>query len=155
LGKEGTYLSKEIMKKKIQFFTEGIKFRIREKSKIRSWVKETIECEGYEQGNLNIVLCNAQYLQGLNHKYLKSKLLTDILTFNFSENNQEIDGEIYISVDRVRENAQLFRQTMKEELNRVIIHGVLHLMGYNDHKEAEVVIMRKKEDFYLEEIKRK
>ncbi len=143
------------MEKKIQFFTEGVKFIIREKSKIRSWVKQTIECEGYEQGNLNIVLCNDQYLQGLNRKYLKSKLLTDILAFNFSENKRDIDGDIYISVDRVKENALLFKQTMKEELNRVIIHGVLHLMGYNDHKEEEVVIMRKKEDFYLAEIRKK
>jgi probable rRNA maturation factor len=99
---------------------------------------------------LSYVFCTDDYLLSLNQQYLFHDTLTDILTFTLSEPRQPVEGEIYISVDRVRENAIKFKNEYDRELLRVIIHGILHLCGYNDHTSAEKTKMRKKEDLYLE-----
>lgn len=137
------------MKREIRFFTEGVDYLIREKGKIRLWVEGAVEKEGYVPGELNFIICTDKYLQKINRKYLNNRLLTDVIAFNFSEREHEVCGEIYISLERVRENAKKYKQTIKMELKRVMIHGVLHLMGYNDHNENEIGIMREKEAYYL------
>jgi len=139
------------MKREIRFFTEGVDYQIREKGKIRSWVERAVEKEGYEPGELNFIFCTDKYLQKINRKYLNNRLLTDVIAFNFSEREHVVCGEIYISLERVRENAKKYKQTIMMELKRVMIHGVLHLMGYNDHNEQEIETMREKEAYYLAE----
>lgn len=103
--------------------------------------KKVIESVGY-------VFCNDEFLLALNKKFLSHKTLTDIITFDYSQKNK-IVAEIYISIDRVKENAFLFKNSISEELNRVMIHGVLHCMGYGDKNEKDKKKMRSKEDYYL------
>ena len=98
--------------------------------------------------DLSFVFCDDMDLLDKNSKYLNLDTLTDILTFDYSENNN-ISGDIYISIDRVKENAKTYKVTFENELDRVMIHGVLHLLGYKDESEKEQKIMREKEDLYL------
>lgn len=100
-------------------------------------------------GQLNYVFCSDQSLLQMNREYLNHDFYTDIISFDLSGSTDKISGEIYISLDRVKENAQLFKAPVVEELHRVIFHGALHLCGYGDKSEAEQRTMRKKEDFYL------
>jgi len=98
---------------------------------------------------LNCVFCSDKYLVKLNNQYLKHNTLTDILTFDYSTDPESIHGEIYISIQRVKENAARFNESFDEELHRVIIHGVLHLTGYNDKSTTDKALMREKEEAYL------
>jgi rRNA maturation RNase YbeY len=102
---------------------------------------------------INFIFCSDEYLSELNKTYLKHDGLTDILTFPFAEEPETISGDIYISVDRVKENAENFGEQMEQELRRVMIHGILHLMGYKDKTEDEKKRMRKKENHYLKKFK--
>jgi len=97
---------------------------------------------------LNYIFCSDTYLHKINLEYLKHDTLTDIITFDYSEKKQ-ISGDIFISIDRIKENAPKFNQSTDIELNRVLIHGVLHLLGYKDKTPKEKETMRAKEDFYL------
>ena len=99
-------------------------------------------------GDINYVFCTDNYLLDINLKYLNHNTLTDIITFNFCE-NKKISGDILISLDRIKENSSIFEQPFNKELYRVMIHGVLHLIGYNDKTSKEKERMRKKEDYYL------
>lgn len=103
-------------------------------------------------GNINVILCNDRYLSDLNKKYLKHNSLTDIITFPLADEDNLVSGDIYISIDRVKENAKIFKQTTFSELTRVIIHGVLHLCGYKDKTPIEKDTMRQKEDYYLDKL---
>jgi probable rRNA maturation factor len=132
----------------ISFSTVEVTFRLSNKRKIRSWVKTLIETEGKSPGDITYVFCNDNYLSEMNIKYLKHKTLTDIITFDYS-NKVKLSGDIFISIERVKENAVLYKATFNSELGRVMAHGVLHLVGYGDHTSEEKATMRRKEDSYL------
>lgn len=137
----------------IHFFYEDIPFRLKQALKLKTWIKATIKKESFELGQLTYVFCSDESLLTRNVQFLKHNTLTDIITFDLSEEEGVIDGEIYISIDRVRENASKFSKTFEDELHRVIIHGVLHLVGYGDKKPELKAIMREKEDYYLKKRK--
>jgi rRNA maturation RNase YbeY len=130
----------------ISFFTEDISFTLRNKNKLRKWIQVVIGNEKKLPGNLNYIFCSDDYLYKLNKQYLNHDTLTDIITFDLSEKPDEISGEIYISIDRVKENAKKFKVTFYNELHRVMIHGILHLAGYHDKTQEEIIQMRSKED---------
>jgi probable rRNA maturation factor len=137
------------MKSAINFFTENIRFTLRKKTIIRNWIIMILASEKKQAGNINFVFCDDGYLSQMNVKYLKHKTLTDIITFSFCENARDIHGDIFISVQRVRENAEKFDQLFCDELHRVMIHGVLHLAGYEDSTKKEKVLMREQENVGL------
>lgn len=133
----------------IRFFAEDIQFKLLHPRKTTNWIKETILKEKKEQGNLNFIFCSDEYLHSINVQYLNHTTYTDIVTFDSSETKGLIEGDIFISVDRIKENASKFDTVFDEELHRVIIHGVLHLIGYSDKSTAKKTVMRRKEDTYL------
>lgn len=133
----------------IHFFEEDITSNLKKKKDTKNWIKETIQSEGKNLGILNYVFCSDEYLYKMNVDFLQHDTLTDIITFDQSENENKIEGDIFISVERVQENAKKFNTTYIDELNRVMIHGALHLIGYKDKKKADQELMRSKEDYYL------
>lgn len=133
----------------INYFSQKPRFKLPNPKKTSAWIKKTIAQEGKTLVELNYIFCTDEYLREMNIEFLNHKTYTDIITFNFNPSNTEIEGEIYISIDRVRENAATFKTDFLTELNRVIIHGVLHLIGYNDKSRSEKQAMREKEDAYL------
>lgn len=118
---------------------------------IKNWIKSIAENENFHVEDLSYVFCTDEYLLDINIRHLDHHTLTDIITFDLSENPEspEIEGEIYISLDRVKENAQLFQLSFEEELSRVLAHGILHLCGYKDKTAEEEKLMREKENFYM------
>jgi rRNA maturation RNase YbeY len=132
----------------IRFFLEDCKYRILDKQLIKNWLSETIILENKILGYINIIICTDNYLYELNQKYLAHDTLTDIITFDLSESNILL-GEIYISIDRIKENARMFNVAVKDELHRVMVHGVLHLCGYKDKTKKDKEQMTIKEDIYL------
>ena len=133
----------------IYFFPEGVKYDLKEKRKIRHWIIKTADNEKHRIGVLNFIFTSDDILQELNQQYLGHSTFTDIITFDLSENKRKIEGDIYISIDRAKENARSFKEPYKREIQRLIIHGVLHLSGYKDTTKAEKEEMRAKEDYYL------
>jgi len=131
------------------FFTEDTDYRLRQKIALRKWIEETAKAEGFKTGEISIVLCSDVYLLRINQQYLNHDTYTDIVTFDNSDEEEVIAGDIFISIDRVRENAAKFGVSEQDELHRVIIHGILHLCGYGDKKKAEKAVMTAKEDYYL------
>ena len=123
-------------------------FLIKAPQTLKIWITKSVLKEGAAIGDINIIFCDDAFLLIKNKKYLNHSSLTDILTFDFST-GKSISGDIFISTERVKENATKYKVPFKDELNRVLIHGVLHLLGYKDKTEKEKQIMRKKEDFYL------
>ncbi len=140
------------MSSSINFFAEGISYTIKHKRALRVWINATAIAEGAGAGDINFIFCEDKYLLRLNRKYLNHNTLTDIITFPLTNEEGVIGGDIYISIDRVRENARLYGKPVFNELSRVMIHGILHLLGYNDESEAEKAGMRKLEDFYIEQL---
>ena len=120
-------------------------------SNLEPWIKTVITKENKTLGELNYIFCTDEYLLEKNQTFLNHNTYTDIITFDYSEENQ-ISGDIFISIERVKENARKFAVEFETELKRVMIHGVLHLIGYKDKSEDEQKLMREKENFYLEEI---
>ncbi len=135
----------------INFLSEGIKFKPKNQNKLRSWVKAIIASEGQSLSSLVYVFCKDSYLLTINQDYLKHKTLTDIITFDYSEGS--LDGEIYISIERIRENATKFEKPFEDELHRVMIHGVLHILGFSDKSLSQKSTMRKKEEACLSLLK--
>ena len=133
----------------IYFFLEEISFNLKNKRKIREWIIKSADYEGFTINVLNYILTNDNILVQLNKEYLRHFTLTDIITFNLSEKEGELSGDIFISIDRARENAREFKVSLTNEINRLMIHGVLHLMGYKDKSVEEREQMREKEEFYL------
>nr|WP_321415382.1 rRNA maturation RNase YbeY [uncultured Allomuricauda sp.] len=109
------------------------------------WISRVIQSEGFEVGQIDYIFCSDEYLLGLNQEYLNHDTLTDIITFDYTD-GATISGDIFISTDRVEENAKEFREGVLDELRRVMSHGVLHLMGYGDKSAEEAKLMREKED---------
>ena len=137
---------------KINFFTEDITYTLKQKTKIRLWIIATIKKEGYALEELNFILCSDEYLLCINQNYLQHNDYTDVITFDNAVALKTIVGDIFISIDRVKENAQQFKSNMKTELCRVMIHGTLHLLGYKDKTKATKTQMTAKEDFYLNKL---
>ena len=132
----------------INFFTEDIEFKFKKKKDLKSWIKQVIVSEKKVIGNLNYIFTSDKYLLKINQKYLNHNTYTDIITFNYDEGNI-INGDIYISIDRVKENAMKYANNFDNEFYRVVIHGVLHLIGYDDTNEYLEKVIRNKEDDYL------
>lgn len=132
----------------ISFYNVETDFNLKNKLKVRSWVRSILEQEGKQFGDISYVFCTDEYLLKMNIEYLKHDTLTDIITFDYSEQGK-LAGDIFISIERVIENAKSFAVSVDEELGRVLAHGVLHLSGYKDKKAEDKKLMRTKEDFYL------
>ena len=133
----------------IQFFEEDIAYKLKNKTAVRQWINETVLAEGFKLKELTYIFCSDDYLLQINQQYLDHGTYTDIITFDNSEKDKVIVGDIFISIDRIRENALKFNITEADELHRVIIHGALHLLGYKDKSAADKQKMTFKEDFYL------
>lgn len=136
-------------KASINFFTEDTNYTIKNKRAIKAWLAAAIEKEGYALQELNFILCSDEYLLRLNQDYLNHDTYTDVITFDNAEVLKTIVGDIFISIERVKENAATFKHTVATELCRVIIHGTLHLLGYKDKSKAAKKLMTEKEDHYL------
>lgn len=135
---------------KISFHIEEIDFSLPNPKAIASWLSKTLEAEQKQLKSLNIILCSDDYLYNLNVEYLQHDTLTDVITFPYARSGKPIEGDIFISIDRVKENASQFKVPFTHELHRVMVHGVLHLAGYGDKKPEEASIIRSKENFYLD-----
>jgi rRNA maturation RNase YbeY len=135
----------------IAFLTEDIKFELKEKLKHKAWLKSAAKAEGFKIGELNYIFCSDAYLLDINQKYLGHDTLTDIVTFDNSEDPKIIDGDIFISIERVSENAIKF-DTATSELKRVMVHGLLHLAGYKDKDKGQKELMTIKENEHLKNI---
>lgn len=132
----------------ISFYTEDIEFDDYNEGKISDWLTKVSKSEGSVIKFLNIIFCSDNYLHQLNVQYLNHDTLTDVITFPYDEGD-EISGDIFISTERVLENSRHLGVSFKDELHRVMVHGLLHLLGYGDKTEEEEKEMREKEDFYL------
>lgn len=132
----------------ISFHADGIDFDLNQKDAVRNWLLNAIDNEGFEAGELAFVFTGDESLLEINQKYLNHDTYTDIITFDYSE-DKTVSGEIYISLERVRDNALTYSVDSTIELHRVMIHGVLHLCGYSDKDSDLKAIMTSKEDYYL------
>ena len=131
----------------VSFFYQN-NFKVRNELSLEKWIKFIEDQELKEAGELNFILCEDNYLLDMNVKYLKHNTLTDVITFDYTIDNI-ISGDVYISIERVQENASDLDLHLLDELNRVMVHGVLHLCGYKDKTDEELSLMRSKEDYYL------
>lgn len=134
----------------ITFHEEDISYKLKNKTAVRKWITDTIVAEGYKLSELTYIFCTDEYLLQINRQYLDHDTYTDIITFDNSEEEGVIVGDIFISIERIRENAGKFNVTEAHELHRVLIHGALHLLGYKDKSPADKKKMTLKEDFYLD-----
>ena len=134
---------------KIQFHYLINPFHFPDRNKLKSFLISLIQKEGKEVDQINIIFCDDTYLININKEYLKHDTYTDIITFELSLNNAPILSDIYISIERVKENARSYDSSFNKELHRVIFHGCLHLCGYKDKKNEEELKMREKENHYL------
>lgn len=132
----------------IYFYSADIKYTINHKSKIRKTIEHICRINKNRCGDINIILCSDDYLLEINRTHLNHDYYTDIITFDFTD-NKTVNGDLYISLDRIKENAKTFHVKQQEELCRVIFHGVLHLNGYKDKKKNDQIIMRTKENSAL------
>lgn len=135
---------------KINFFNEDINYQLKGKIATRKWLLKAISAEQYALEELNFILCSDEYLLRVNRDFLKHDYYTDVITFDNSEEAKTILGDIFISLDRVKENAKLHNVKTIDELSRIMIHGLLHLLGYLDKSKKAKIQMTAKEDFYLE-----
>ena len=129
-------------------FNYETEFSLNNETHFSSWISKTISEEDCKEGEINYIFCSDDYLLKLNLDFLKHDTLTDIISFDYSV-GKELHGDIYISVERVKENAKDFNETFTDEIARVIIHGVLHFCGYKDKTNDEEQLMRSKENYYL------
>ena len=132
----------------ISYFFEDTDFVFKAKTKNKQWLKLVAESEIRRIGELSIIFCSDNYILNVNHEFLQHDYFTDIITFNYCEGDR-LSGDLFISIDTVRENAIEYGTDFNEELNRVIVHGILHLIGYDDHSDEDVKVMRQKENYYL------
>ena len=138
------------MASKIQFITEDIDFILKNKIKIRNWLTKVILNHNFKILELNFIFCSDEFLLKINIEYLNHDTLTDIITFDNSETEKTIEGDIFISIDRIRENADKFKVSFENELFRVLSHGTLHLLGFKDKNPTDKKLMTSKEDESLE-----
>jgi probable rRNA maturation factor len=133
----------------VQFFSADSKAPVLPRTKLRAFIQAIFKKEGKALSNLTYVFCSDQYLLDINRRFLNHDYYTDIITFDISGPKEETEGEIYISIDRVKDNAKLLHQKYNKEMLRVIFHGALHLCGYKDKSKSQQQEMREKEDLYL------
>lgn len=131
----------------IEFHYE-IDFEIKDSVRTSEWIEQLIIEEGKEMGEITYIFCNDKFLLERNKKYLNHDTLTDIITFDYCQGDI-ISSDIMISIDRVKENSTIFENSFSEELKRVMSHGILHLIGYDDYNEKDKEIMREKENYYM------
>jgi probable rRNA maturation factor len=134
----------------LKFFCEDIDFKLPQTQKTKNWIKTISLSEGYKIGALNYIFCSDDYLLEINKEYLQHDYYTDIITFDNSEEEQLLEGDIFVSIDRVKDNAKLLNTEFEDELRRVLIHGLLHLIGFEDGSEELKFKMRAKEDACLQ-----
>lgn len=132
----------------ITFSCEDIKFNLKEKLKVKRWITNIIKSDGKRVGDIGYLFCSDEYLIQVNREYLDHDTYTDIITFDYVEGNL-VSGDILISIDRIVENSQKFDVSFDQELHRVIIHGILHLLGQADKSDTDAAVMRSKEDAAL------
>lgn len=132
----------------INYFYEDTNFIFKGKLLNNKWLRLVAESEIRRMGDVNIIFCSDNYILNVNQQYLQHDYFTDIITFDYCE-GERLSGDLFISVDSVRENAVEYGTEFKDELNRVIVHGILHLIGYDDHSDEDIKVMRQKEDYYL------
>lgn len=138
------------MPTKINFFTEDVEFKIKHKAIIRQWIEDIIKSDNQKLEEINYIFCSDEYLLNVNREYLDHDYYTDIITFDNREDNSEpILSDIFISIDRIEDNAQTVNTSFNQELYRVLIHGVLHLLGQGDKTEEQQKAMRKSEEACL------
>ena len=136
----------------VYFHNEDNSYVLPAKRKVKSWLKNSIEHQKMSIGTINVVFCSDQHLLGINIEYLNHDYYTDIITFNYCE-AKLISGDLFISIDRIKDNSKNKKLLFVNELHRVIIHGVLHLCGFNDKTKAEKKEIRQMEDYFLNKIK--
>lgn len=132
----------------VMYFSEDVPFPQLKKRRTSNWIKDVIIYEEKRVGDISFIFCSDNYLLDVNKKYLDHDYFTDIITFDYVEDGQ-INGDIFISIDRVTENSKDFNTTLDNELHRILVHGILHLLGYKDKIEKDKIIMTEKEDYYL------
>ncbi|QJW91822.1 rRNA maturation RNase YbeY [Spirosoma taeanense] len=133
----------------IRFFNEDVDYKLPQKQATRQWLKQQAEREGYAVGDLNYIFCSDEYVLQVNRDYLHHDYYTDIITFDQREDEAKIEGDIFISVDRVADNASQLGVPAEQEMRRVLAHGLLHLCGYGDKTGEEEKQMRAKEEEWL------
>ncbi len=132
----------------ISYFYEDTQFVFKGKQRNNRWLRLVAESEIRRLGDISIIFCSDPYILDINLKYLQHDYFTDIITFDYCE-GEKISGDLFISIDSVRENAAFYGTEFEDELNRVMVHGILHLIGYDDHTEEDIKVMRSKENYYL------
>ena len=132
----------------VSFYFEDIKFVFRQKTLTRKWLKLVAESEICRIGDISVIFCSDNYILDINQKYFGHDYFTDIITFDYREGDR-LSGDLFISVDSVRENSIEYGTAFNDELNRVIVHGLLHIIGYDDHTDEDIKVMRSKENYYL------
>ena len=137
------------MKSSIRFIFEDVSFNLPSRILLKQWISTCASTENKSVDELNIIFCSDDFLLNVNRKFLSHDYLTDIITFQYSASNEPISGEIFISYDRVKENAKEFEVSRLAELYRVIAHGVAHLLGYSDKTKKQKETMKTKEDYFL------
>lgn len=133
----------------IAFHQQNTHSKLSNRKTLKLFIQKLFKQEKMNLEQLDYIFCTDEFLLQMNQQYLKHNFFTDIITFNLSENTKAIVGEIYISIDRVKENAIQFNTSYVQELHRVLFHGALHLCGYKDKSKKDQVLMRQKENFYL------
>ena len=126
-------------------FNYELDFKLEDETIYSDWISKVISSENRDEGEINYIFCDDDYLIELNQQYLDHDTLTDVISFDYSEGN-ELHGDIFISIERVRDNAADFKVAFDEELKRVLVHGVLHYCGYKDKSERDEILMRQKEE---------
>ncbi len=132
----------------ISYYFEDTDFVFRAKTLNSKWLRLVAESEIRRIGQISIIFCSDNYILDVNQRYLQHDYFTDIITFDYCDGDR-ISGDLFISVDSVRENSIEYGTEFNDELNRVIVHGILHLIGYDDHSDDDIAVMRSKENYYL------
>lgn len=140
------------MRNKITFNNADKVLMYNKKSKLKQQINLLFMEEGVQLESLTYIFCSDNFLLNINSEFLQHHYFTDIITFSLADAKQPVIGEAYISIDRVKDNAEQFHSTFKQELERVVIHGALHLCGYSDKTKKQIAIIRAKEDYYLKKL---
>ena len=133
----------------INFFNEDIDYKFKDRNKFKVWLRKVAEKEGFRITDLNYIFCSDQYLHKINFEYLNHDTYTDIITFDNSEYETTVEGDIFVSIERIIDNSKILNTPFEEEIKRVIVHGLLHLCGYDDNSVEDKVEMRRLESEYI------
>lgn len=137
------------MAQQVQFFFKDVNPLLRNRAGLKKHISKLFKIEGVKIKQITVVFCTDRFLLGLNNEFLNHDYYTDIVTFHYNKHSEPVIGELYISTDRVRENARELKKRVNEELHRVIFHGCLHLCGYQDKSSQQIKRMREREEYYL------